>query len=63
MLLANTGLGLLIGNWWSLIVLTLAVSCGVVYRIRVEEEALLEDIGDPYRDDAANHKRLIPFIW
>ncbi len=62
-LLAIIGLGLLIGNRWSLIVLTLALACGVVYRIRVEEDALFEDLGDPYRDYAANHKRLFPFIW
>jgi protein-S-isoprenylcysteine O-methyltransferase Ste14 len=63
LLLAVTGVGLVIGNWWSLISLTIGIAAGLVYRIRVEERALLRDIGDEYRDYAATHKRLIPFIW
>ena len=48
-LLAVVGLGLFIGNWWSLISLTAAVACGLVFRIRVEERALLQDLGPDYR--------------
>lgn len=62
-LLAVIGLGLIIGNWLSLLVLTAAVAWGLVFRIRVEERALLEDIGDDYRSYAATHKRLVPFLW
>jgi protein-S-isoprenylcysteine O-methyltransferase Ste14 len=62
-ILAVIGLGLFIGNWLSLIVLTLAVTAGVVYRIRVEERALLQDLADDYRHYAATHRRLMPFIW
>jgi len=62
-LLAVVGLGLLSGNWWSLILLTGAVACGLVFRIHVEERALLQDLGDDYRSYAATHKRLVPFLW
>ncbi len=62
-LLAVMGLGLFIGNWLSLIGLTIAFACGFVFRIRVEERALLQALGDDYRDYAATHKRLVPFIW
>jgi protein-S-isoprenylcysteine O-methyltransferase Ste14 len=62
-LLAVIGLGLYIGNWLSLLILTLAVTCGLVFRIKVEERALLGDVGDAYRTYAATHKRLVPFIW
>jgi protein-S-isoprenylcysteine O-methyltransferase Ste14 len=63
LLLAVTGVGLFIGNWLSVISLTIAVACGLVFRIRVEERALLQNLGDDYRDYAATHKRLVPFIW
>ena len=63
LLLAVTGVGLLIGNWLSVISLTVAMACGLVFRIRVEERALLVNLGDDYRDYAATHKRLVPFIW
>ena len=63
LLLAVTGVGLVIGNWWSLISLTVGMAVGLVFRIRVEERALLRDLGDDYRDYAATHKRLIPFVW
>ena len=62
-LLAVVGLGLLIGNWLSLVVLTAGSVCGVVLRIGVEERALLQDLGDGYRDYAATHQRLVPFVW
>ena len=62
-LLAVMGLGFIIANWCSLVVLTVAVACGLVYRIRVEERALVEGLGDDYRTYAATHKRLVPFIW
>lgn len=63
LLLAMMGVGVLIGNWWSLVSLTIAVACGLVFRIRVEERALLRDLGDQYRTYGATHKRLIPFVW
>lgn len=62
-LLAVTGLGLFIGNWLSLVSLTIAMACGLVFRIRVEERALLQNLGDDYRNYAATRKRLVPFIW
>jgi protein-S-isoprenylcysteine O-methyltransferase Ste14 len=62
-LLAVMAVGLLIGNWWSLIDLTVATSCALVFRIGVEERALYQNLGDDYRAYAATHKRLIPFIW
>jgi protein-S-isoprenylcysteine O-methyltransferase Ste14 len=47
----------------SLVSLTVAMACALVFRIRVEERALLQNLGDDCRDYAATHKRLIPFIW
>jgi protein-S-isoprenylcysteine O-methyltransferase Ste14 len=55
--------GLFIGNWWSFVVLTVAATCGLVFRIDVEERALLHNLGNDYRNYAATHKRLVPFVW
>jgi protein-S-isoprenylcysteine O-methyltransferase Ste14 len=33
------------------------------YRMRVEEAALVEAIGEPYRAYRARTKRLIPDVW
>jgi protein-S-isoprenylcysteine O-methyltransferase Ste14 len=63
LLLIIMAVGLLIGNWWSLAVLTVATAGGLVFRIRVEDRALMQNLGDGYRDYAATHKRLVPFIW
>jgi len=62
-ILSNTGLGIALGNWMSALVL-LAVSVALyLYRIKVEERALLATIGDPYRTFCATRKRLIPGVY
>lgn len=63
LLLVFTAVGLFIGNWWSLVGFTVAIAGGLVFRIRVEERALRQNLGDGYRDYAATHKRLVPLIW
>jgi protein-S-isoprenylcysteine O-methyltransferase Ste14 len=63
LLLVIIAVGLFIGNWWSLVCLTVAIAGGLVFRIRVEERALMENLGDGYRDYAATHKRMVPLIW
>ena len=55
--------GLYVGNWLSLVALVAAVAAGLVYRITVEERALSNDVGAAYREYAATHKRLVPFVW
>lgn len=62
-LLAVIGIGLVIGNWLSLVALVVSVGIGLVYRIDVEDRALLGDLGDDYREYAATHKRIVPFVW
>jgi protein-S-isoprenylcysteine O-methyltransferase Ste14 len=63
LLLVMMALGLLIGNWLSFVCLTIATLGALVFRIRVEERALMRDAGGAYRDYAAAHKRLVPFVW
>ncbi|MER7849776.1 isoprenylcysteine carboxylmethyltransferase family protein [Kitasatospora sp. NPDC096077] len=63
LLLAVAGVGLVIGNWLALLALLTAVTVAVVYRIRVEERALLRDLGERYRSYARTRKRLVPGLW
>jgi protein-S-isoprenylcysteine O-methyltransferase Ste14 len=63
LLLIFIGWGFVNDNWGSLVVLTAAVATGLVLRIRVEERALSQDLGERYQAFAATKKRLIPFVW
>jgi protein-S-isoprenylcysteine O-methyltransferase len=62
-LLAFLGLGICLDNWASLAALMLAVSVVFLWRMRVEENALLETFGERYRDYMRRTRRLIPFIY
>ena len=57
------GAGLVNDNWAGLLGWSLLVFLPLLYRIHVEERALLSAVGDRYRDYADHHKRLIPLIW
>jgi len=58
MMLAGSMLAL--GNWLSLVVVLCAGSLAYAYRIRVEERALLQTLGEPYRAYMQRTKRLVP---
>ena len=62
-LLAFVGLGLSMGNWWSLIIFTVPTFLAFSRRIKVEERALAEAMGDQYRSYQQRTKRLIPLIY
>jgi protein-S-isoprenylcysteine O-methyltransferase Ste14 len=62
-LLMVIGAGAVWGNWLGWAALVAAIAAGLAYRIHVEEQALLEELGDRYRQYADHHKRLIPFVW
>lgn len=57
------GIGLALGNWVSLLILTLTVIAAYGYRVRAEERALLATIGEPYRAYMARTRRFIPFLF
>jgi protein-S-isoprenylcysteine O-methyltransferase Ste14 len=62
-MLAMIGFGVLYGNWVSFAVIVVLWPVIIIWRIRVEERALLAALGDKYRGYAAHHKRLIPLVW
>ena len=62
-LLAFIGVGLYVRNWISLPALILPITAAFLWRIRIEEQALTEGLGEDYRRYAARTKRLIPFVY
>jgi protein-S-isoprenylcysteine O-methyltransferase len=63
LILTFVGLGLALGNWAALIVLAVLPTLGLVVRIRFEERALLDGLGEPYRRFAATRPHLFPGVW
>jgi protein-S-isoprenylcysteine O-methyltransferase Ste14 len=57
------GAGAVTGNWVGLVGWTILVVLPLLYRIRIEETALVAALGDSYRSYAAHHKRLVPRVW
>jgi protein-S-isoprenylcysteine O-methyltransferase Ste14 len=56
------GIGLALGSWISFALLTIATIATYGYRVAVEERALLDTIGEPYRVYMKERKRFIPYV-
>ena len=63
LLLRYLGLGLSYANWLSLALVFLPLLLSVLYRIRVEESALVQTFGDEYEEYSKETKRLIPRVY
>jgi protein-S-isoprenylcysteine O-methyltransferase Ste14 len=61
-LLLYGGIGLALGNWASLAISVIPLALAYIYRIAVEERALIQTIGAPYADYMKRTHRLIPFV-
>ena len=61
--LTMLGLGLVMTNWASLVVLLVCVFAGHIYRVRVEEKALMQQIGRPYVAYMHRTRRFIPLVF
>lgn len=61
LLLFFTGMGLAFGDWLSLAVMATIPLAGVLYRIRVEERALLARFGEEYSGYMRRVPSLLPF--
>jgi protein-S-isoprenylcysteine O-methyltransferase Ste14 len=61
MLLTILGVLLCSTNWLSLACFVLALP-GTAYRIKVEEGALIQALGEPYREYMRRRPRLVPFL-
>jgi protein-S-isoprenylcysteine O-methyltransferase Ste14 len=62
-LLSFFGLGLFFANYLSMLIIFLPICSAFLYRIHVEEKALIDNFGDEYVNYCASTKRLIPGIY
>ncbi len=61
--LTMLGVGLAMTNWASLMALLLCVFSGHLYRVHVEEKALIRAIGQPYIEYMRHTRRFIPWVF
>ena len=57
------GLGLAFANWLSLAVLMVLIVVVYVYRMNIEEKALIASLGEEYLEYCQHTKRLIPGVY
>ena len=62
-LIAFLGFGLCLGNWLSILLLMLPILAAFLWRIRIEEQALIDGLGEDYRAYMRRTARLIPFLY
>ena len=63
LLAALLGCGLMLGNWVGAAASFLVVLIALVFRLLREERALVDALGDTYRDFAEDRARLVPHVW
>lgn len=61
--LTMLGVGLALTNWASLSALLICVFLGHFYRVRIEEQALVRTLGQPYLDYMRRTRRFIPLLF
>ena len=62
-LLAFVGFSLSLGNWAAAIIILVPIFVVFVYRMHVEERALIAALGEQYRSYRHRTKRLIPGVY
>ncbi len=61
LLLFFMGMGLAFGDWLSVAIMATIPLAGVLYRVKVEEQALLKAFGEEYRGYMGRVRGLLPF--
>jgi protein-S-isoprenylcysteine O-methyltransferase Ste14 len=62
-LIIFTGISASLSNWLSIVFMTIPVLIGYLYRIRIEENFLIEQMGQKYIDYQKRTKKLVPAIY
>ncbi|NOY36866.1 MAG: isoprenylcysteine carboxylmethyltransferase family protein [Chlorobi bacterium] len=63
LLLIILGLSLAMNSFFSLLVVVIPILLVLLYRIRIEEEILMNEFGDQYKTYMKNTSRIIPWLW
>ena len=62
-ILMYLGTGMALTSWLSVVMMTVPTLLAYVYRVNVEERALVEHTGSRYTEYKAHTKRFIPFVY
>jgi protein-S-isoprenylcysteine O-methyltransferase Ste14 len=62
-ILMYSGTGIALTNWLSALIISVAGAAGYAYRVRVEEQALHENLGGRYQSYRRRTKRFVPFVF
>lgn len=62
-LITFIGFGISLNNWVSLAIISISAFMAFLYRIRVEEEALMKQFGGEYVQYKKTTKAIIPFLF
>jgi protein-S-isoprenylcysteine O-methyltransferase Ste14 len=57
------GISTLLSNWLSIVLMIIPIAIGYIYRIKMEERFMTEQIGEDYLNYKNRTKRLIPMIY
>ncbi len=57
------GLSISLSNWLSILLMMIPVAIGYLYRIKVEEKFMAEQLGEVYSNYQKRTKRIIPLVY
>jgi protein-S-isoprenylcysteine O-methyltransferase Ste14 len=57
------GISVCLSNWLSILLMIIPILYGYLYRIKVEEKFMVDQMGEKYLDYRKRTKKLIPYIY
>jgi protein-S-isoprenylcysteine O-methyltransferase Ste14 len=57
------GISISISNWLSILLMMIPVTLGYLYRIKVEEKFMMDQLGEDYKHYQDRTKRIIPLLY
>ncbi len=62
-LMIFAGIAISLSNWLAVLLMMVPIAIGYVYRIKVEEDFMIEQMGESYLSYQKRTKRMIPMIY